>query len=213
MRKILFVIVIALIGGLNMNEAKAQEVDCWAGINGGISTLNTNKNLMNYLAMDKKPAINGIYGVDWGATFKNNLDLILSIGIESSLKQFNNKTIQIDVASMSLDAAYPFLIKDPISLYGRIGFGLYHNFIQFGDNTNGIVHNLNFAQRFNLFIPVGLTLKMLSSKQVSSVISLLYRYSINTGITKQFGSGSKIADFPFVKLNGLLLTIGLRFGI
>jgi hypothetical protein len=213
MKKTLFIIVLVFIG-LNTNEVKGQEVDCWFNINFGISSLNMNKDLMNHLSMNKKPEISGIVGVDFGATFKNNLELFLNMSLEGASKQFNNKTIQIDVDAISLNVAYPFLRKDKFSLYGRVGFGWYDNYIQFGEEVaSGLVYNLDFIQRFNLFVPIGLTLKMPFSQRTSTMISLIYRYSIDTGITKQFGSDIKFTNFPFIKLNGFVLNIGYSHSI
>lgn len=209
-------IIIITIVLFSSFELFAQDVECWLTPQVGTSILAQDNKVKTKLGLEEEFSIAGIYGFEFGCTYKN-LDMFFDFAEEHSSFKSNDKTLGITSLTTSINFAYPFYKTEKIVFSARLGFGCFINDIKFGGKVNvvGLIDpfiNSIYKQKYNIYIPIGISMQIKQSENHSVKMGLYYRQSIETGGTKLFG-GDSVKDFPLHKLNALVFNIGYTFRI
>lgn len=206
MRHFLMTAVMICIASLG---ALAQPVDCWFTLQVGTSMVAPDNNVKTELGLEKDFGIAGVLGFEFGFTYKN-LDVFIDISEEEAFFKSNDRSLKTESMNISLNFAYPFYKNDRYAFAAELGLGTFLNDIKYGGGL--VFNNLIYDQKYNLYIPAGVSMRIKQGESHSVKMGLYYRHSIETGSTKLFG-GDKVDNFPLYKLNSLLFKIGYVFAI
>lgn len=199
-------------------EASAQNKsgNVWVSPFVGMSALNSGNDVIDKFGCDANVLNSYSLGYELGYDFGK---LYMFFGLEEEYTDLakDDVSLGIKTTNVNINLAYPLWRSNSqrFSLDFRLGVGMYNSNIEYAKEA---VENIPpvqsiVKQKYNLYLPVGLSFNLFKSGSSSAKINVLYRHSFDTGTTKFFGSDSKLSDYAFNKLGSLYITVGYTFGI
>lgn len=199
-------------------EASAQNEsgNVWVSPFVGMSALNGDNDVIDKFGCDANVLNSYSLGYELGYDFGK---LYMFFGLEEEYTDLakDDVSLGIKTTNVNVNLAYPLWRSNSqrFSLDFRLGVGMYNSNIEYAKETVENVPPVQsiVKQKYNLYLPVGLSFNLFKSGSSSAKINVLYRHSFDTGTTKFFGSDSKLSDYAFNKLGSLYITVGYTFGI
>ncbi len=197
-------------------SAQNESGSVWVSPFVGMSALNSGNNVIEHYACDAKILNSYSFGYELGYNFSK---LYMFFGLEEEYTEAgkDNLSLNMQTTNVSFNLAYPLWQNNSqsFSLDLRLGLGMYNGKIEYAKEINENTPPVQeiAKQKYNLFLPVGLSLNLFKTNTSAAKINLLYRHSFDTGTTKHFGSDAKLPDYAFNKLGSLYITVGYTFGI
>ena len=199
-------------------EASAQNEsgNVWVSPFVGMSALNGDNDVIDKFGCDANVLNSYNLGYELGYDFGK---LYMFFGLEEEYTDLakDDVSLGIKTTNVNVNLAYPLWRSNSqrFSLDFRLGVGMYNSNIEYAKETVENVPPVQsiVKQKYNLYLPVGLSFNLFKSGSSSAKINVLYRHSFDTGTTKYFGSDSKLSDYAFNKLGSLYITVGYTFGI
>lgn len=210
-----YVFILLSIVFVQVVVAQRESGSVWVTPFVSTSLLNNGNDMIDYYGCDAKVLNSAGWGYELGYNF-NRLYMFLSIGEEFTNLSKNDVSLDIKTWDLSYNFAYPLWRSNSqrFSMDLRLGIGLYNSNIDYAKEISNLKPiNEIVKQRYNLYLPVGVSFNLYQNSRSCAKINLLYRHSFDTGNTKYFGSDKKISDFPLNKLGSLQITVGYTIGI
>lgn len=194
---------------------QSEKGEVWASPMAGVSTLNGNNKVLKHCKMDANAISSGVAGFELGYNFTRAY-MFFSLEEEVSSMSDDISRLKINSTNVSVNFAYP-VWRSAARKYSfdvRVGVGMYNSEMTFATTAWNIpVGTEVVEQRYNMFVPVGLTFVSKFTEDSKLRVSLIYRHSFDTGTNKLFGAFDMDSDYPLNKLSSLYLTVGYSFGI
>lgn len=199
-------------------EAAAQNEsgNVWVSPFVGMSALNGDNDVIDKFGCDANVLNSYSLGYELGYDFGK---LYMFFGLEEEYTDLakDDVSLGIKTTNVNINLAYPLWRSNSqrFSLDFRLGVGMYNSNIEYAKEAveNVLPVQSIVKQKYNLYLPVGLSFNLFKSGSSAAKINVLYRHSFDTGTTKFFGSDSKLSDYAFNKLGSLYITVGYTFGI
>lgn len=197
-------------------SAQNESGNVWVSPFVGMSALNGDNDVIDKFGCDANVLNSYSLGYELGYDFGK---LYMFFGLEEEYTDLakDDVSLGIKTTNVNVNLAYPLWRSNSqrFSLDFRLGVGMYNSNIEYAKEA---VENIPpvqsiVKQKYNLYLPVGLSFNLFKSGSSSAKINVLYRHSFDTGTTKFFGSDSKLSDYAFNKLGSLYITVGYTFGI
>lgn len=197
-------------------SAQNENGNVWVSPFVGMSALNGGNDVIDKFGCDANVLNSYSLGYELGYDFGK---LYMFFGLEEEYTDLakDDVSLGIKTTNVNVNLAYPLWRNNSqrFSLDFRLGVGMYNSNIEYAKETVENVPPVQsiVKQKYNLYLPVGLSFNLFKSGSSAAKINVLYRHSFDTGTTKFFGSDSKLSDYAFNKLGSLYITVGYTFGI
>lgn len=197
-------------------SAQNESGNVWVSPFVGMSALNGDNDVIDKFGCDANVLNSYSLGYELGYDFGK---LYMFFGLEEEYTDLakDDVSLGIKTTNVNVNLAYPLWRSNSqrFSLDFRLGVGMYNSNIEYAKETVENVPPVQsiVKQKYNLYLPVGLSFNLFKSGSSAAKINVLYRHSFDTGTTKFFGSDSKLSDYAFNKLGSLYITVGYTFGI
>lgn len=197
-------------------SAQNESGNVWVSPFVGMSALNGDNDVIDKFGCDANVLNSYSLGYELGYDFGK---LYMFFGLEEEYTDLakDDVSLGIKTTNVNVNLAYPLWRSNSqrFSLDFRLGVGMYNSNIEYAKEAVENVPPVQsiVKQKYNLYLPVGLSFNLFKSGSSAAKINVLYRHSFDTGTTKFFGSDSKLSDYAFNKLGSLYITVGYTFGI
>lgn len=197
-------------------SAQNESGNVWVSPFVGMSALNGDNDVIDKFGCDANVLNSYSLGYELGYDFGK---LYMFFGLEEEYTDLakDDVSLGIKTTNVNINLAYPLWRSNSqrFSLDFRLGVGMYNSNIEYAKEAVENVPPVQsiVKQKYNLYLPLGLSFNLFKSGSSSAKINVLYRHSFDTGTTKFFGSDSKLSDYAFNKLGSLYITVGYTFGI
>ena len=218
MKKHILIAFLCLTVAIQYGNLSAQNErgNVWVSPFVGMSALNGDNDVIDKFGCDANVLNSYSLGYELGYDFGK---LYMFFGLEEEYTDLakDDVSLGIKTTNVNVNLAYPLWRSNSqrFSLDFRLGVGMYNSNIEYAKETVENVPPVQsiVKQKYNLYLPVGLSFNLFKSGSSAAKINVLYRHSFDTGTTKFFGSDSKLSDYAFNKLGSLYITVGYTFGI
>lgn len=200
----------------SMERHRLKSGNVWVSPFVGMSALNGDNDVIDKFGCDANVLNSYNLGYELGYDFGK---LYMFFGLEEEYTDLakDDVSLGIKTTNVNINLAYPLWRSNSqrFSLDFRLGVGMYNSNIEYAKEAVENVPPVQsiVKQKYNLYLPVGLSFNLFKSGSSAAKINVLYRHSFDTGTTKFFGSDSKLSDYAFNKLGSLYITVGYTFGI